>query len=259
MLRTSSIRASLCVATCLVAVVSPSVGHGQDFGIESKVYDGRDLISSTTTLFDKGRIYDFLAQPDETIILAPDDGRIVLLDNTRKLRTEVTTEMLEQFCESLRQKAERSTSESVRFYAAPQFREQLDADTDEVVLSSPWLEYRVKTVEPPNGEVLRQYEKYVQWQSRLNALMNPGAPPPNPRLELNAALARRQLLAEEVSMRRTSLVPGMGKSLRAEHRFTWRLDDPDRRRIDEALQRLTAYQLAPLSEYLRPAVEQSRR
>ena len=243
------------VATTLVAAPAAA----QDFSIVNKVYSGRDLVSSSTTLFEGDRAYDFLVHPDETIILSPVEGKIDLLDNANKIRAEVTNEELTSFGEALRQKAQRAESEAMRFYAEPAFREELDPETREVVLSSPWITYRAKPVAPPNADVLRRYEKYVSWQAQLNALVNPGAPPAGPRMELNSALARRQMLAEEVSVRRTSTAPGGNASLRAEHRFTWQLGDPDRARIAEAKQRMQSYRLVPVSEYVRMLMQTARR
>jgi hypothetical protein len=237
-----------------------TVAAGQDFSIENKVFAGRELVASSTTLLVGNQAFDFLVRPDETIILALDTGTIDLLDNARKIRARVTAEELAAFNDALKQKAERSGSEAMQFYAAPVFREELDPETREIVLSSTWLEYRAKPTSPPNADVLRRYEKYVSQQAQLNTLVNPGAPPALPRLELNAALARRQMLAEQVSMRRTtSLSPGSPNTLRAEHRFTWRLDEPDHRRIEEAEQRLVSYRLVSVGEYVRLLVESARR
>jgi hypothetical protein len=245
--------ALLCVCTSIVSA------SAQEFSIESKVYDGRDLTSSSTTLFVDGKAYNFLGKPDETVVMSPKDGRIVLLDNTRRMRTDLTTNDVVAFCEQLRMKAERASSEALQFYAAPDFTEKLDAETQEVVLHSPYMEYRAKMLSPPTAAVLKSYEDYALWQARLNAAINPGAPPPNARQKLNDALARRQSLPSEVSLKRTSIIPGFGKTLRAEHLYTWRLDDPDRRRIAQADERLATYKTVPLAEYLRPAVESAKR
>lgn len=249
-------------ATILSSVVvcsSVVAARAGDFSIENKVYDGRDLVSSSTTLFVDSKAYDFLSKPDQTIIVAPLDGRIVLLDNGRRIRTDVSLEGLAMFCDQLRVKAERASSEAVRFFAAPEFREQLDPETKELVLSSAFVEYRAKTASAVDAASLKNYEQYLAWQSRLNSLLNPGAPPPTARLKLNEALARRQVVAEEVTMRRTSIVPGFGKTLRAEHRFTWNLGEPDRRRIDDANTNCGTYRVVPPNEYLNPLIEQAKR
>jgi hypothetical protein len=67
------------------------------------------------------------------------------------------------------------------------------------------------------------------------------------------------VLPAEVSLKRTSIIPGFGKTMRAEHLYTWRLDDPDRRRIAQADERMASYKPVTLGEYLRPAVESAKR
>lgn len=245
--------------TLIAACCLGRVAAAQEFSIESKVYDGRELRSSSTTLFVEGKTYNFLGSPDETVILAPRDGRIVLLDNARKVRADLTTEEVVGFCEQLRVKADRSSSEAIRFFAAPEFSEKLDPETREVVLHSTWMEYRAKTTSPPSAAALKSYEEYVLWQSRLNAMTNPGSPPPAARQKLNDALSRRQMLPAEVSLKRTSLIPGFGRTLRAEHLYTWRLDDPDRRRIAQADERMASFKVVSISDYLKPIVAAAKR
>jgi hypothetical protein len=243
----------------LLVACGTSLAAAQDFSIENKVFDGRDLVAASTTLISGDRAYDFLVRPDETIILALDSGTVDLLDNARKVRARVTADELKTFNDALRIKAERAGSDVMRFYAAPSFREELDPETREIVLASPWVEYRAKPTTPPNADALRRYEKYVSQQAQLNTLVNPGSPPALPRLELNAALARRQMLAERVSMRRTADGTRGAASLAAEHRFTFRLDEPDRLRIEEAERRLTTYRLVTVDEYVHALVESARR
>lgn len=238
------------VGVCAV-VASASAG---DFAMDSKVYDGKRLMGESTTLFVGSKVYDFLKQPDETIVLAPAEGRIVLMDNVRRVRTELTTAEVAAFCEQLREKARQSESESIRFFADPEFREALDPETDEVTLGSAFIEYRAKTLAPPSADELRRYQQHLSWQAQLNAVLNPGSPPPFARMKLNEALATRQLLAEQVTMRRTAIVRGFGSALRSEHHYTWRIDDPDRRRIEEVNDRLASYRLVSAPEYLRPLV-----
>lgn len=241
------------------ALLAVAEARAQEFGIESKVFAGRELVTAGTTLFVDGRVYDFLVNPDETIIHSLDDDWVDLLDNMRQVRTQLTSEMLTTFCIQLRSKAAQSDSEAVRFCVAPEFREQLDPETNEVVLSSPWMEYRVKTIAPPNAETLKRYGEYVERQTQVNALLNPGSPPPGPRLALNASLAKRQMLAEKVSLRRPAAAPGQAKTLVAEHRFTWQLGEPDRQRINEAQQRSASYRFVSPSEYVRAITESARR
>jgi hypothetical protein len=228
--------------------VSPAAAD--DFSVENSVYEGRNLVGRSTTLFAGDKVYDLLTSPDEAIVFDLAAERITLVDNGRKFTCEFSTEEVVRFCDRVRDRARSSGTESMRFAADPDFRESLDPETNEVVLAGAWLEYRARTTAPPNAEVLKRYEAYVLRQAQLNTLMNPGAPPPSARLKLNEALARRQQLPQQVSLRRISVETGGGKSLRAEHHYTWRLGDPDRERIAAVERALESHRPVTVREYL---------
>lgn len=255
--------ALLVVALALVGVAAgpefSSFAAAEDFSIENSVYDGRDLIARSTTLFVGDKAYDLLTNPDEAIIFDLAGDRITLVDNVRRVRCDLTTGEVTDFCEQVRARARKSSSESIRFAADPEFRELLDPETNEIVLTGTWLEYRSRATAPKNAEVLKRYEGYVLRQAQLNTLMNPGAPPPSARLKLNEALARRQQLPEQVSLRRTSSESGGGKSLRAEHHYTWRLGEPDLRRIAEVDQKLASYPPVSVSNFIDGLAKSARR
>ena len=85
----------------------------------------------------------------------------------------------------------------------------------------------------------------TDWYTRLNALLSAG-PPPEPRLQVNAALARYQIVPVKVELARS----GENKPLRAEHEFTWRLSKDDQERIDDACASLAAYRPVENEEFL---------
>jgi len=246
-----------------LVVASASFGLGvaaaEDFSIENSVYDGRDLIGRTTTIFVGEKAYDLLTNPDEAIVFDLAADRITLVDNVRRVRCEISAAEVAQFCERVRDRARSSGTESMRFAADPEFRESLDPETNEIVLASPWLEYRARAVAPKSAEVLKHYEAYVHRQAQLNTLVNPGAPPPSARLKLNEALARRQQLPEQVQLRRIAVETGGGKSLRAEHHYTWRLGDPDRQRVAAVEKGLAEYKAVPVGTYLDGLAKSARR
>jgi hypothetical protein len=257
MSRNTLLWAGLIMIAGLTGVGSPATAD--DFSIENSVYDGRDLIGRSTTLFVGDKVYDLLTNPDEAIIFDLAADRITLLDHVRRVRCDILTEEVARFCEGVRQRARASGSEAMRFAADPELKESLDPETNEIVLAGTWLEYRARTSPPKSAEVLRRYEAYVLRQAQFNTLMNPGAPPPSARLKLNEALARRQQLPEQVSLRRSSPEAGGGKSLRAEHHYTWRLGEPDRERIAAVEQRLAAYPQVPIGEYVDSLTKAARR
>ena len=247
-------------AALFFGLTGPGGGYvaADEFSIENSVFDGRDLIGRSTTLFAGDKVYDLLAKPDEAIVFDLAADRITLVDNVRRVCCEFSTAAVADFCERVRNRARTSPSEATRFAADPEFRESLDPETNEIVLAGDWLEYRARAVAPKSAEMLKRYEAYVLRQAQLNTMLNPGAPPPSPRLKLNEALARRQQIPEQVTLRRISAETGKSKSLRAEHHYTWRLGDPDNERIAEVERRMASYKSIPVGDYLDAAKSASR-
>lgn len=248
--------------TCAWVLTLLGVGHHSsreaiaqagEFVVENQVYDGKQALGGSTTIFVGGKAYDFLQGSTEAVVFDPASGKLVLADVARRVRSELTLQELSEFVDRLRERALRGGSDFARFVAQPEFGERLDADTNELVLSSPVMEYRARTTSPKNAEVLKSYQAFAHWQAQLNCVVNPGALPPHARLKLNDALARRQLLPERVTMRRTTDVPGGGKLLRAEHSYTWRLDDDERRRAADLEAQVAAFRVVAIGEYLTPA------
>jgi hypothetical protein len=77
--------------------------------------------------------------------------------------------------------------------------------------------------------------------------------PPEPRLRLNAALARRNVIPLKVELTRRGEEP-----IRAEHDFTWRLSREDHDRIDDANTARTAFRTVSTKEYREVAMRQDK-
>lgn len=241
-----------CFVACLLALVATTV-HAEDFAVENSVLEGKRKLGGSQTIFLDGKVYDFLADSSEAVVFDLSAGRVVLCDSSRRLRTELTTQELADFAMRLRDRALAGGSDFVKFAAQPTFAQKLDPETNEIVLSSDLLTYRAAATAPKNADVFRSYQAFIHWQTQLNAIVNPGAPPPQARLMLNDALAARQLLPERITMHRTSTLPGTGKTLRAEHDYQWRVSEEQRRRVAELDVLRSDYRLVPIGEYLQAA------
>ncbi|MBA4018122.1 MAG: hypothetical protein C0483_13200 [Pirellula sp.] len=230
-----------------------TAARAEDFAVENSVFDGKQKLGGSQTIFLEGKVYDFLAESSEAAVFDLAAGRVALCDSSRRVRTELTTQELADFALRLRDRALAGGSEFVKFAAQPTFAQKLEPESNEIVLSSDMLTYRAATVAPKNAEVLRNYQTFIHWQTQLNAIVNPGAPPPQARLMLNDALASRQLLPERITMHRTATMPGLGKTLRAEHAYQWRVSEEQRRRIAELDVLRSDYRLVPIGEYMQAA------
>lgn len=237
---------------CSLALFA-TAARAEDFSVENSVFEGKRKLGGSQTIFLGGKVYDFLADSSEAAVFDLAASRVALCDSSRRVRTELTTQELADFAMRLRDRALAGGSEFVKFAAQPAFAQKLEPESNEIVLNSDLLTYRAATTAPKNADILRSYQTFIHWQTQLNAIVNPGAPPPQARLMLNDALAARQLLPERITMHRPSTVPGIGKTLRAEHVYQWRVSDEQRRRIAELDVLRSDYRLVPIGEYLQAA------
>ncbi|HEY2761026.1 MAG TPA: hypothetical protein VGI75_09785 [Pirellulales bacterium] len=254
---------ALTVAGAIVMgyAISIPVAGADDFRIESKVFAGAETSASSEslTLFSGNRAYDFISAPHEITIFDFSRDEIVLLDATRKVRTELTTEKLNSFSDQLRTRAARQTDPLLKFAAHPRFEESHD-DDGWLQFSSPSLTYRVQAAKIENPAVVREYRQFCDASAQLNSMLHPGAMPPFPRLTVNTSLEHANQLPEQVEVTITAENQPAGKPtvLRSQHQLTMHLLADDQKRIDEANADLTAFKAISWEEYLRP-IQQAKR
>jgi len=238
-------------------VALPFASSAEDFRIETKIYVGDEPapVSETSTLFLDGVVYDFLKEPAQTAVFRKptggNPGRFILLDRSQQIRTELTTDQLAGAVDKLRKWASGQSDPLLKFAANPQFEESFDADSGRLVLASHIENYRVDTAPADDSAALAEYREFLDWYTRLNTLLHAG-PPPEPRLRLNAALARHNVIPIAVELTRA----GEDEPLRAEHEFTWRLSRNDRAQIDAVRASLASYDAVSNEKFLRNAQPQ---
>ena len=238
----------------------PNFTAAEGFRIETAVYvgDEKQPTSETTTLFLDGVVYDFLTKPDQTAVFRKPaggkPGRFILLDPRRRVRTELSTEQLAGAMQKLRTWAARQEDPFLQFAADPEFKESFEPQTGQLVLASHLESYTVETERVEHAQALAEYREFLDWYARLNTLLA-GGPPPEPRLRLNAALARHEVVPLKVELKRGR----ENEPLRAEHKFTWRLSGEDVERIDDVRASLAAYQSVPNAEFMRSSDEREER
>jgi hypothetical protein len=250
------------VSSALIAIVALArFATADDFRVESKIYSGDSdrPVSDSLTLFHEGRAYDLLSSPPEITIFDLAQSRIVLLDTTRRIRTEVTTSLLTSFVDQLRVRASRQADPILKFMAEPKFTESVEKD-GQLSFSSPHITYRVRGNRASNPAVVQGYREFADWTAQLTTLIRQGGQPPFPRLAVNASLERRGWLPDEVE--RTINDPnrprGKPAVMRSTHKFETKLYSADLKRIEEADGYATEFKLVDIKQYLRPA-EQAKR
>lgn len=235
----------------LVACVQ-NAGLSQEFRVYTSIHDvstspDRDthdpdasqIVSRSLTLFHAGKAYDYIDTVGELTVFEPTLRRFTLLNGSRML---VTTVAFDQLAE-LQKMAERETRKYVQglhksasppqksligaleSQIDPRFDEQFDEETHRLTLASKPLRYDVRCAAAAVPEAVETYLGYADWTARLNYVLHPHVLFPAPRLKLNEALRRHQLMPTEVELRAKFERP---LHLRAEHRIHWDLSPKDR-------------------------------
>jgi hypothetical protein len=237
------------VAECLSSGSRPAFAEG--FRIETKIFQGeeKEPASKTTTLFQDGAVYDFLEKPQQTALFRKAVGqrpaRFIIMNDGQQIQTEVPTDRLASTRKDLREYATQKPDPFLQFSANPRFDETFDRETGKLILASPLQTYTVETAPTQHQDLLGAYREYLDWYSQLNALMVSKIPP-EPRLKLNAALARHNVVPTKVELKRGGEDP-----IRAEHDFTWRLSKKDMERVEEVHNALSTYKTVDNAEFLK--------
>jgi hypothetical protein len=243
---------TLAATTCL-ALALAQIALAEDLRIETKVFAGKEKapVSQNTTLFHDGFVYDYLSDPQQIAVFDKHRGRFVLLDPSRKLKTEISTDQVLTFCGELRTFAINHSNGFLQFCGKPQFAVEYSEKSSDLLLSSEFMNYKIHALRAKSPEAANQIREFSDWYARLNSMTNTGGPPPFARLAVNEELARRELVAGQVEL---SIPPQLqlgGKSvnMRSEHEIYWRLLRSDLERISETHTQLVNFKSAPFFEF----------
>lgn len=211
------------------------------------------LIARSLTLFHAGKVYDYMEDVGEVVILEPAQTRFTIL-SAGDLATRVEFSELHQFLkvaqvESVRyldelsrrpEREARPIAELLRFQLEPDFAESGDPAGSRLVLQGPVMRYEVQTAAPPGPQLAEAYLTYADWAARLNFVLHPRSSFPAPRLKLNAALRQRKTLPIVVLLetRSTQTV-----ALRAEHKYQWELQAAEKAYLHKWERRLESGKL----------------
>lgn len=219
----------------------------QEFRVMTRIQDlaspsaNDEPISTSTTLFHAGRVYDYVAPAGELIVIDHANRTMTLLDMQQRVATTVAFDEIMRLLKLSRSASEsylreladepggRESAALLRFHLDPEFDERFETETKQLELLSKHVVYRATCSEGVDPSHLKAYLQYADWVARLNHVLNPHAPFPAARLALDEALRERSLLPVEVELELHAM--GTVHAFRAVHRVHWELDSNDRRRI----------------------------
>jgi hypothetical protein len=242
-------------ASCVVAVVLvhmlPTLATAEDFRVENKVFaaDKTAPQNQGVTIFYGGVVYDYLEQPAEVIVLDKAAAKFTLLDTSRQVQTELSTQQVADFIVGLKKKAAANQDQFIRWLAEPGFQEQFDQKSGELTLVGPQMMYATKLAAVPSPEMAEQYREFSDWYVRLNTLLAPpGSLPPFPRMVLNQAIAKRQMIPREVE-RTLKFSATKRNTMRSEHELMTKLNAADLGRVTEAQQAMRKFTMVGFDVY----------
>jgi hypothetical protein len=246
----------IALALCIVVVTLAGMAAplaADDFRIETKVYAGKDKVSHNTTLFEAGYVYDYLSDPERVAVFDQHHGRFIVLDPVRKVKSEVKTDDVRIFAEAFREQAKNSSRAFMNFAAAPDFQVDFE-QSNELTLTSDFVTYKLTTIPANTPEASQQYREFSDWYARFNAMSNPGAMPPFPRMAVNDELAKRALVPTQVHLTIAAAIGAKAVSLRSEHHVAWRLLPSDHKKIAETGRQLATFKSVDFSKFGEPAI-----
>jgi hypothetical protein len=239
------------VMTLAAMTVGTSPARGDNFRVENKVFVGNETTprSESTTIFHEGVVYDYLEKPAEIIVFDKARKRFVLLDPSRRVRTELSTDEVQALSHNLRTWAGGQDNAFLNWLARPKFDQQVDEKTGELLFESPWLVYRVTVAPAESDEIARQYREFSDWYVQLNTRLNPGYKQTFARMVVNEALAKRGELPREVHLTVKSKVPFQKTTARGQHQVVRRLVQSDRDRVAQTDQFMAIFPPVEFEQY----------
>ncbi len=247
------LRFSLAIMCCFFALSSANMAH--DFRIESHVYIGESTQPAThnVTVFSNELAIDFLMSeqlntaPTEIVIYDSRQRLIVLLDNQRKVRVEISAAQLVKMVESLRRQT--VENEAAKFLVNDSFEVDTDWSAGWVTLTSPAITYRFRGEQPKNGALIPVYFEMMDILTQLNATDSRQLPP-FPRLKLNQTIRTVGWVPRDVQISVTAneFFPN-SFSANSRHVLTEGLSKTDRDLMADAKKNWMNFKQVDLKEY----------
>lgn len=242
------------IALVLTLLVAQSAA-AQQFRVENEIYmDGKsDPIVKTLTLFNSDLVYDFaflsagVDEVEQATLYDFSRNRFIVLDYGRKVKLEVSEEMLVQILSELAGKVDESKSAVLKEMAKPNF--SIESIDNKLVFSGKSLKYEVITLPPKNATAARDYQRFADWSARLTTALQNGAPP-MARIKVNEHLANEKLLPDEVVLTRSEgPIWENAKKLRSKHHFNWAHTKTDAKRIETLNKKMAEFTSVKWAEF----------
>jgi len=255
------------VLSCIVLAAGTqvaAVSMALDFRVETDLFIGteKDPVGENLTLFAGGQVYDFLLSGSKEItIYDPARGQFKLLDTKRKLRSDISTQLLLEKVEATESLIAKGDDPFMRAVMKPKFDTKVEEFEENgetrvrITMTSKEITYKVVGAKPKHPEAIHAYRQFCDYFARFNSVRLGGFPPGS-RLALNEALAERGLVPIEIE--RTIVSPGKKLEHRTRHLINYILSNQDLQKINAAGNYLAEFGAVDFEQHRRmPPVEET--
>ena len=261
-------------AAIAAVAVAARAGSEEGMRVESEVFADDDAkpIARSLTLFRNGLAWDFLErpagssqddatadrEPDELVLHDPARERVVVVDPSRNVKTQIDAIRLERLSVSLAAWARKADDRLVRWAGGPDFGDGIQEKGSQLELVGPRVRYAVEFTDAPSAEVAQEYRRFADTAMLLKALLHPGGIPPFPRLAINRRVSAAGGIPTAVTLEvdsKAAVIGGRPQVLRSVHKVHPRLLATDLERIEEAEARIAVAEAVDLAAFMEPAAE----
>ena len=261
-------------AAIAAVAVAARAGSEEGMRVESEVFADDDAkpIARSLTLFRNGLAWDFLErpagssqddatadrEPDELVLHDPARERVVVVDPSRNVKTQIDAIRLERLSVSLAAWARKADDRLVRWAGGPDFGDGIQEKGSQLELVGPRVRYAVEFTDAPSADVAQEYRRFADTAMLLKALLHPGGIPPFPRLAINRRVSAAGGIPTAVTLEvdsKAAVIGGRPQVLRSVHKVHPRLLATDLERIEEAEARIAVAEAVDLAAFMEPAAE----
>lgn len=228
----------------LLLIFGGAAARAQDFTVVTETEDlnAHRVVGRSLTIFHAGEAYDRVAGFGEFTIFQPGRQQFTLFSESRMLATTISFKdimdkqrdfdrQIESYITLLKK---RGAAEALQmagqldFQLRPEFQERFDAKRNLLSMTSEFYSYNVQVDTKQQPKIVDDYLRYADWTKRLNALLDPRAIFPAPRLIVNQTLRSRGAMPVTVTLKH----PGPnGMHYQSRHLIRWKLTESDKEAV----------------------------
>lgn len=206
---------SVWIGTALTLL--PQMAAAQDMRVYTTVAaveeNREQVVSHSLTLFHAGKVYDYMEDVGEVVILEPARNRFIILGGNYTA-TDVPFSEVHQFLDAAQSKADEYLEEvqksgdanqlkrslAIAFQMKPDLTARFNEAEQTLQIQGEFLTYQVHAAAAPSPEFLRQYLDYADWAARLNYVLHPHSAYPTARIRLDEELKERGVIPVTVEL-----------------------------------------------------------